>query len=219
MNLIDITDFLPEEMQADAKERLKKGGNRLVKKTGQKAKLKKTKPFTPAQTYPRAKRGEILEQVIIYNLFTCRCSHSWAAPRHTGSVLDHIADTQYKSHFEETFPKHGFKHRVEYHTVSLDACPACFHDEAKLSDCETRMFKDIPEPELELDFEDPLFGYALEPKKQPLVPIGSPSIIRKGHEYNRFRKRTSALFSYPRYDKIHRIAPSFGGQACAISRP
>lgn len=203
--LIDLSDLLPPEMQEDARKRLarKSRTGKTIPPVQQKvvAKALRSTPFRD-KTYDRALRLQaefrgldkpqhptqaspvLAEQVAFYDIFTCRCSNTWYAPRaqfmhgDNSSIWDHIIDTKHKSHYTQAATLNdSVPRRVEFHTIKVPCCPECINSRDDFIDpCAKSMMriKGQPQPgeQFGLDFFDPDFGFLYPASKYPLAVAG-----------------------------------------------
>jgi hypothetical protein len=201
-DLIDLTDLIDDpKLAAAAKERILKTGNKFTRKTGVKAKRYAPEPFKPRGLYTGRVRQA--EMVMIYDIYTCTCSNSWAAPRYSNETYNQIADTTHKAHLEPA--EHTLRNytRVEQHQHRVTVCPACLNDDRTCTDPTLmRMFdiKPADHAQEHLDFDTWLHA----PKEFPLTVVSPPINIRTGVMYARHTLATKPADSPTRYYPVDR---------------
>jgi len=180
--LIDLSDLLPEEMQAEGRKRLTQGKRKPIAKKEIARKLR-TKPF-PEPTYPKGfcpvPGPEPVRQVVFYDFYSCKCGRAWHVPRWGAQTFNHIVDTRSKSHYTPATSSDDLPHSIEMITHSVHCCPSCWATPSNDPTIQRMFHSHDPAPltkQASLDFDDPACGYILPASHYPLVISGE---LRQG---------------------------------------
>jgi len=165
--LIDLSDLLPKDMQADAKRRLTIKGKPPIDRKVVAKKYKHT-PFKES-IYPKPK-PEPQRQVVFYDFYVCRCARAWHVPRWGSQIFNHTIDSRLKSHYTPAVESDELPHDVVMQTHEVSCCPACFHTMSDDPVIE-RMFQISHPEQRELDFYDRDWGYTYPASQYPLMVI------------------------------------------------